>query len=311
MLCPYCLKSISESVIKCSHSDCGQEIPPLYKKYYPHGLFSRKEPIIMSAVGFSGHGKTVYFASLLHVMGVELTKVWDRFFRQAIDSEGVNMVRQNLQMLERRELPEATRQNFPRPNVQRLANIPGYGDKLLVMYDTSGEAFEEDLRLERYASFVTRTKAVMFLISLIDLTEPIATEIHRLLNVYVQGMARLKAETHDQHLIVVFTKADLLLDRRFRDYEDVVRHLNNSSYVELGDIRQYRQQLHTVSNALSDFMHNTLEAREFVHLARESFKSVSYCAISSLGSAPDGNRLRESMRPVRVADPLLWVLEKG
>lgn len=265
----------------------------------------------MSAVGFSGHGKTVYFASLLHVMGIELTKVWDHFFRQAIDNEAVNMVRQNLQMLEQHQLPEATRQNFPRPSVHRLANIPGYGDKLLVMYDTSGEAFEEDLRLERYASFVMHTRAVMFLISLVDLAEPIAAEIYRLLNIYTQGMERLKAKTHNQHLIVVFTKADLLVEKRFQDYPDVVSHLNNPSYLDLGNIKQYRQQLHKVSAALADFMRNTLEARDFVYLAEESFKSVSYCAVSSLGNAPDGNRLRENMRPIRVADPLLWVLEKG
>ena len=76
MLCPYCISNIAGDAAKCAK--CGREIPPLYRQYYPKGTFS-KPPIIMSAVGFSAHGKTIYFASLLHVINSELTKVWPGF----------------------------------------------------------------------------------------------------------------------------------------------------------------------------------------------------------------------------------------
>ena len=310
MLCPYCVEEIKKTEKNCPK--CEKEIPLLYKKYYPNsGIFTKKEPVVMSAVGFSGHGKTVYFASLLYVMNNELTKVWQRFFRQSIDREAVDIVRQNSRMLEQRELPESTRQNFPHPNVHHLAHLPKHKNKLLVIYDTSGEAFEEDLRLERYASFVTRTRTVMFLISLIDLENPISENIHRLLDVYVQGMERLKANSKKQNLIVVFTKADVLLDKYFKDYPDIAHHLTSPSYVELGDYKKYVSKLQAISSALADFMKNTLDAHNFVNMAKDSFKSVSYCAISSLGHAPEGARLKDNMSPIRVADPLLWILEKG
>lgn len=308
MLCPYCVSDISVDAEKCSH--CSKEIPPLYRKYYPRGTFSNKQPIIMSAVGFSAHGKTIYFASLLHVMHSELTKVWKDFYRQGIDREAVQTVRHNLQLLEKGEVPDSTPKNFPQPNVHRLTHVPGKGDKLLVIYDASGESFNEDLQMERFASYLKRTRAVMFLISLNDLEEPLDEDIHRLLDIYVQGMARLKAKTKDQHLIVVYTKADTLHER-LRDYPEVVDHISNTTYTELGDLDRYARKLKLISNALEDYTNNGLGARSFIHMAHDSFKTVAFCAVSSLGSAPEGGRLKDKMTPIRVVDPLLWMMARG
>lgn len=308
MICPYCLSDIDSSSEKCSH--CGKEIPPLYREYYPRGTFTKKQPIVMSAVGFSAHGKTIYFAALLHVMHSELTKVWKKFYRQGIDREAVQTVRHNVQLLEDGQLPDSTPKNFPQPNVHRLANIPGKGDKLLAIYDSSGESFNEDLQMERFASYLKRAKAVMFLISLNDLEEPLDGDIHRLLDIYVQGMARLQAKTKDQHLIVVYTKADTLHER-FRDYPEIVNHLSNPTYTELGDLNRYSRKLQTISNLLLDYTNNGLGARSFINMAHDSFKSMAFCAVSSLGSAPEAGRLKDKMTPIRVVDPLIWMLDRG
>jgi hypothetical protein len=307
MLCPYCVSDIATDAAKCSH--CSKEIPPLYRMHYPRGLGSRG-PIIMSAVGFGGHGKTIYFAALLHAIDMELPKIWPGFYRQAIDDEAVKTVSENLQLLEQGSVPLSTRQNFPQPNVHCLVKIPGKKEKMLAIYDASGESFVEGLRVERFAGYLKRARAVMFLVSLDDLEPPIHEDIHRLLNIYVQGMARLKAKPKDQHLLVVFTKADALRDR-FRDYPDVVAHLSNPSYTELGDLKRYTRKLESISRALRDYTNNTLSARLFVNMADESFKSVNYCAVSSLGAAPEDGHLKEKMTPIRVVDPLLWLLERG
>ena len=307
MLCPYCITDTAGDAVKCAQ--CSQEIPPLYRQYYPKGPFS-KPPIIMSAVGFSAHGKTIYFASLLHVINSELTKVWKDFYRQAIDREAVETVRKNLQLLEQRTVPESTPKNFPRPNVHRLVKVPGKGERLLVIYDASGESFTEDLQMERFASFLKRARAVMFLVSLNDLEEPLDEDIHRLLNIYVQGMARLKAKTRDQHLIVVYTKADGLHER-FRDYPEVVQHLRTTGYTDLGDPDRYAHKLQLISNALEDYTHSVLGARAFTHMAHDAFRSVVFCAVSSLGSAPEDGHLKDKMTPIRVVDPLMWMLARG
>ena len=307
MLCPYCITNIAGDTAKCVN--CGREVPPLYRQYYPTSPFS-KPPLIMSAVGFSAHGKTIYFASLLHVIDSQLTEVWPGFYRQAIDHEAIRTVHNNLQLLSQGQVPFSTPKNFPEPNIHRLVNVPGKGDRLLTIYDASGESFNEDLQMERFAVYLKKARAVMFLISLNDLEEPLDKDIHRLLNIYVQGMARLKARTRDQHLIVVYTKADTL-HNRFRDYPEVAAHLSTSSYRQLSNPERYMHNLQQVSDALRDYTYNELGARSFCNMADSSFRSVQFCAVSSLGSATEGGHLKAKMTPIRVADPLMWMLHVG
>lgn len=309
MLCPYCVTDIGGNAASCSQ--CNKEIPEIYRTHYPRATWLRRPtPLLLSVVGFSGHGKTVYLAALLHTLEAELTKVWKGFYRQGLDRDSILTVRDNLQLLEQRRLPESTRQNFPAPSIHRLAKIPQFGDKVVIIYDTSGEAFEDDLRIEQYAHFVKRSRCVFFLVSLDDLADPLPIELHRLLNVYTMAMERMHSPTKQQHLVVVFTKADLLPETRLRHYPEVVRHLSTSSYVDLHDLQEYRRRLEQVSQELADFTNNGLEARGFVNLARDAFKSVAYCAVSALGSAPEGIRLRDAMTPIRVVDPLIWLLAR-
>ena len=51
MLCPYCLENTSPPTC----GSCKEPLPPLY-------VSRNGNPAILSAVGFSGHGKTVYLA---------------------------------------------------------------------------------------------------------------------------------------------------------------------------------------------------------------------------------------------------------
>ena len=57
MLCPYCLENTSPPVCE----SCKETLPRLY-------VGRNGNPAILSAVGFSGHGKTVYLAGLLDAM---------------------------------------------------------------------------------------------------------------------------------------------------------------------------------------------------------------------------------------------------
>lgn len=304
MLCPYCLGDTHKSG-KCRH--CEVEMPPLYAD----GYSSWRPPAVLSAVGFRGHGKTVYLASLLHVMTHSLTRKWPGFYRHGLDQDSINTIKTNLALLEQGNLPEPTRRNFPKPSIHLLAKMPRYKDRQLIIYDPPGEAFEQDLSMEKYAHFVKQAKTVLFLISLVDLDDPIAVDIHRLLEVYTLGMHRLKAKTKNQHLVVVFTKADLLLPRHFKGHPNLVQYLQNSSQAPIDNLKQYMQELNKFSEALASFALNQLEAHNFVNMAQNNFKSLSYCAISSLGRPPDGNRLSVAMQPQRVIDPLLLVLEKS
>lgn len=299
MLCPYCLENTSPPVCE----SCKETLPRLY-------VGRNGNPAILSAVGFSGHGKTVYLAGLLDAMERDLTAAWPKFYRQGLDMESVRTVQQNLTLLHQGTLPESTRRNFPRPSLHLLSDIPQFGSRHLVMYDPPGEAFETDEGIERYAHFVQRAKVVLFLVSLPDLPEPRGSELHRLLETYVLGMTRMKAKTRNQHLVVVYTKADRLKSELSR-CPVTLEHLNTATPLGLGTPKKYLDRLKQVSAELAKFTETDLAARAFTSMVKKEFRDVSYCAVSALGSPPEDGHLTTAMEPRGVVDPLIWVLDKS
>lgn len=309
MLCPYCLRNIA-NVPKCPQNDCNQDIPPMYREAYSRW----RQPAILSTVGFSGHGKTVYLAAMLHQLGKRLPRIWPGFFRQGLDMNAINNVKENLALLEEGKLPESTRKNFPKPSLHKLANMPHFKERQLAIYDASGEAFEADLDTEAHAHFVKNARAVLFLVSLVDLEKPEDENLYRLLQTYILSMKRMKGELHKQHLVVVFSKADLL-QPRLGDYPEVLSYLEKDDDAEIRDVRRYMQRMEGISQQLAQFLRTDLQADQFLNMATDKkqkhFQGISFCAVSALGSAPIGMTLSEAMRPKRVIDPLLWVLEKS
>jgi hypothetical protein len=276
-----------------------------------------RPPAIVSVVGFSGHGKTVYLASLYYVLQNLVPRAWKAFYRQGLTFETLKVLHHNLSMLKSGELPASTPHVFPEPNIDRLFKIPRFGDRTLLIYDPQGEAFDvvrED-SFQKFAGFVKHSQCVLFLISLSDMMEggfqdSVADEMHRLLERYNVGMSEMGIRDSFQHLMVVYTKADSLLSD-FRLPAEITKYLENGEVETLGDVRSYLQGMHHNSELLLEFTREELQAANFLNNAKDHFKSVDFCAVSALGSKPTGDRLAERIAPRRVIDPLLWVLEKS
>jgi hypothetical protein len=305
MICPYCLENIPK---KTACPQCKEKMPVKYLQTYS----SLRPPIFLSAVGFRAHGKTVFLASLLHTLDTRLTRSWKGFYRQGLDMNTINTIKDNLSLLESGSLPQATQRNFPRPSINLLAKMPKFNNKTLVAYDAAGEVFEEDANIEEFASYLAHARTVMFLVSLVDLEEPLHADLHRLLETYTLGISRMAANTRKQHLVVVYTKADLLLDEKFfGKRDDLVSYLMRNEQEDIKDLKKYLRQMEAVSQELAEFTRERLGAVSFINLAQNGFRSVSYCAASALGSPPDDGKLSEAMQPRRVVDPLLWVLTRS
>ncbi len=315
MLCPFCLMNLQPRASQCA--ECNRRLPPEY--ITAHSGWLRKEPSMVSIIGFRGHGKTVYLASLYYTLQNLVPRAWDNFFRQGLTMKTLRMLHDNLGLLKSGELPDSTQLVFPEPNIDRLCKIPQFGDRTLLIYDPPGEAFEldEDEHLQRFAGFVKHSRCALFLVSLKDMMgefespEAVADEMHRLLETYNIGMTNMGAPNKSQHLIVVYTKGDLL-PGHFDDLpQAIVEYLENGEVDTLRDIRTYMEGMRRNSRLLYDFSLNTLNAGGFLGNAKAHFKSVEFCAVSALGAQPVGDRLSERIAPRRVIDPLLWVLEKS
>lgn len=320
MLCPFCLTDLKSRTNECA--SCQRQLPTEYVTYHS-GLLARfNQPAIVSVIGFRGHGKTVYLASLYYALQNLMPRTWAAFFRQGLTMETLKVLHQNLSMLKRGELPDSTLLVFPEPNIDRLNKIPRFGNRTLLVYDPPGEAFDltEDDSLQRFAGFVKYSKCALFLVSLndmmkefegnVDLQEAVADEMYRLLERYNVGMTRMGAPHGVQHLIVVYTKADCLLND-FGLPDSIKTYLEDPEVETLRDVQAYLQVMRRNSTLLKDFTSQELNAVAFLNNAKENFKSVEFCAVSALGAEPKDERLTERIAPRRVMDPLLWVLEKS
>lgn len=306
MLCPYCLTQNNRDALHCVNQECRKAIPPLYRKY--HGG-KGNAPIMVSVVGFSGHGKTVFLGSLFSFIDRQLPDVWKGFSRQGLNQEGVDALGAIVGQLSEGYLPKPTPRTFPQPSIHRLWKLPKYGDQTFVIYDPPGEAFNADHTVEKYASFVGRAKCVLFLVSPTDLKNFVADEMHRLLETYQLGLSRMSHLRRPQHLVVVYTKADLL-SRAGQLSPDLTSILVNKDAQSLADVNRYFDSLRQTSALLRDFTANTLKAQNFLNLAEKYFDSVEFTVVSSTGSNPENGRLPAGLLPSRVLDPLLWVLAK-
>ncbi len=286
---------------KCS--TCGETIPALYAREY-----RKYPPVVVNAIGFRQHGKTVYFSSLFYALKkLKLANHWPAFFTMSLNEDSLDTVYENVKMLENGKLPNATPKNFPQPTMIRTQGIPFYANNTLLCYDTGGECFEKPNQLVQFAGFVRRAKATLFLISISNLDD-VNTEAHRLLNTYVVGMSELGANTRNQHLVVVYTKADALVSDL---WQDLVTYLTDGTVEKLAYYDNYIDQMGNISRQLRDFTHNKLEAFEFLNAADANFKTVNFSIISSLGAAPQEERLSVQIVPRRVLDPLFWMIQKS
>jgi parallel beta-helix repeat protein len=192
---------------------------------------------------------------------------------------------------------------FPRSLVVRLSKIPRTGGSHLMMFDTGGEAFLSVNGIMAFGRYVRRSPAVIWLVSLEDLTTP--DEINDALTVYLQAMAEMAASAEKQDLIVVLTKGDLLLrSERYPELptsagEFLLEH-------ELHPCGDSWQKLEQISNDLQRWLLR-LGFHQFINRAEDKFANVRYCILSAQGTSAVNGTMEVGLMPRGVLAPLFWL----
>jgi hypothetical protein len=305
-------------------------------------LFESKHRIV-ATIGYPGHGKTVFLASLF----------WDSFFtlsdtfqddRQpysvhALTEEASKVFFGNARMLNRLELPPPNPRTTPEPAILEFKGIPcvnrhwGRGRRQniqLTFYDLAGELVTSDEWLRRNAPFLPHAHDIIFLFDPIreDFTESVllAAELR-------DRIFRVAPNSPRKHFIVALSKMDELrhhdewwadvIDKRWPDAPPAPSYLTD-----------YFHKMDELSG--SELMRSwwTNEARQAQKFLQSLPKTTHFCALSSLGHQPvwdcsdcrtlnlnalhkcaqcnraRGNaslRLTRKPEPFRVRDPLFWI----
>ncbi len=314
MICPNCLSrdSINFEHEKNLHrcTSCKEEVP----KYYIKLMNEAVKELILGAVGYTGHGKTVYMAVLFKMLK-RVTAVWNRGYYNAVNRESLKKIYADISELERGHLPEATPKVFPKPVIMEMAQIPRYDRKCLILYDTSGEVFKDPEDISEHGKFVLKSPVALFLVSLPNLIQKYEDrwpeQLDHLLNAYILGATAMNTDLTKQSLVVAFSKGDELVP--YLD-QDIVEYLQTGDIDRYGqDTEDYLHDMEEISERLEEWLRKK-NCISFLGCAEDKFKVAKFCIFSSLGAAAQGNNLAsrlEDQDPKRVLDPLLWALELG
>ena len=310
MLCPYCLKEGNLEKIQEGgqiYYRCPDHPEPrIPVTYGENNKFPRD---VISAIGFKGHGKSLYFTALFASFN-NLPKMWPGFFTLAIDDTSLETVDRNVNRFKNGELPPQTPSNFPLPTIVQFSKIPSrFKDRFLIFFDTGGENFENASRLVQNAYFVKRSQTVIFFISLDNINyDP--HEMHKLLNTYIQGLRQVDGNPRDQHLLVVLTKGDLITKKFESRLSEIKTYLDagNVKYLQPTDIQTQITEMKEISKHLKTFLKEDLGALNFLNLGEHNFRSFEVCVVTSWGSDPTEGYKPE---PKRIFDPILWVMNNS
>ena len=306
MLCPFCLVDAERfeefetdgvGAERCPRSECGHTLPPGFTREH-----ERYPPIVFSLIGLSGHGKTCYLASLLQQLE-HVGAWWKDFSYTPLDENTMTEVQGKLKALQDGQLPDPTMAFFPEPAILRIEGIPQVGDIQAFVFDNGGEVFIDVMRLREFASYLTRSPTVVWMVSLRDLAQP--AELLQLLRVYREALLTLKADPSRQSLLVVLTKADELIDLQDEAAPESVRAVLREDHPpEHGYDGDLMERL---SRDIERWLEESADQHNFVRQARRTFARVKFCITSALGASPTGRELGSQVSPRGVLMPLYWL----
>jgi len=323
MLCPSCLRYVAQfSVAKAADSSsvarcplCKADVPWLYANN-DAGLL----PATFSVLGLRSHGKSVFLGSLFHELDsatiADSPKEWPNFSYSALDQAGLEQVRNIQHELEQRNLPAPTDQAFFQPTVLRLRNIPRFGSRHLLAYDTSGELLQNHAWLRgHHDGYLSRVPTIMLIVSWKQKHEAEKSKIHLdgFITIYLEALAALGTSPSEQNLLVVLSKGDRLLTEPDVPLSVLEFLRPDPNAWEQGEVLESGDKKHfilldRISQEIEIWLEGQRYFAAFVNEARVAFKRVEFCVATATGHEPENNTLRYDIAPRGVLSSLLWAI---
>lgn len=187
----------------------------------------------------------------------------------------------------------------------------------LSLYDTAGENFDKEQSMLCNNQYISNASGIIVLldplqlpsiraklegkVNLPDRNNDTVNILNYVINL-IKSMKKIKG-TIDIPIALAFTKMDVLAQYDILPEESCLRtqseHITKGAFV--------RSDFENTNIEIKALLENFL-VDEIMHLLRE-FSTHAFFGVSSLGENPvDGVRLAGTPSPIRVLDPLLWLL---
>lgn len=315
--CPFCLKLHPASDSECPTTHA--HIP----RSYVRAMQERKCMASMLTIGYSGHGKTCYLASLLHSLYYgDPSRAWPGFSFIGLNQSTLDRVHDSyVSVLNQGVLPERTSEFVPDSLILQMSQVPiarklgplviGHapGELVLNLYDIGGEVYTMEQSISERISIIAELPNLVFLVDLLQIRREAeisgrgaVQQLHGLLNTVLNALDEL-GQVGRKGIIVCFTKADQLWgDPDFGPLAEQSKdHLPAA-----GEMKQYMAHLRTRSDLIGTWVQLSYPA--FYNALVQYFKPVAFTTVSALGVEPEDQTVAV-VRPSGIIDPLLWTLK--
>jgi GTPase SAR1 family protein len=298
---------------------CHNEIPVTAGKYPSN---------IISIVGATSVGKSVYITSLIHTLQhvtasnfsaacIPLNNAISRRFRDEYE----------IPLFENGNLLEATATTKRQePFIfQFVFKDEGQAPLTLVFFDVAGEGMTEQEYLQLHAPHIKNSAGILFLVDPMQIRAIRQKMLHQMgenpgkivglaaeprdvvVSLFEDFIAHQENNKTDIPTAVVLTKSDLLYalssdeGEYIRSNSNVFNNITHSGFLNLDEYEN-------INGEISRFLAKV--DRPFVDSIDVYFREASYFAVSALGSNPVDQQVSGIISPIRVDEPFIWLLYK-
>lgn len=302
-------------------------IPSDYITSVKHGV----PVVVMLTIGYSGHGKTCFFSSLLHSLYHDsVSEKWPGFSFLGVTMETLNRIHYEfVTILDHGNLPPKTPIMFPTPLILKFQRIPlkvnnwykkyikhqqfEQRELIVIFYDIGGGTFDVDEKIRQNVPVLRHISTLFFLVSLPQLLGEAdglggmsaVQRLHKLLNTIVIALNDL-GQKQQKNVQICFTMSDQMWDQESLIYGPLSMRFSHP-IPHFDDFSAYFAACRGDSNIIQD--HIETEYRPFYNTLVNNFKTIRFTSISSLGAQPTQDGRIPNLAPNNVFDPLLNLLE--
>lgn len=324
IMCPYCLTMQEpQQTNLCNNPGCGRKLPPRYIEYARKGNITS-----LGTFGLPQHGKTALLSSLMEAAQY-VTKIVPGSFVSPLGEETLKTLndwraRFNSGTV---NMPSTAPNERPLPLLVQNNKFLTARPSILVAYDLAGEALVNAGSSPELVRALSKANTIWCVVSLDDLINKNADgyDLAGLFYTYLDAMTSLHISIKRKNILVVYTKADILLainegleplPPEVIDYlgNDPYRQIRTRRGIELTSFDEdaYFARMCEISDILQEYTIDFVPGGgAFVNMVSEEGANVFFTINSAFGGAPGaGNtRMGFAVQTFRVLDALIWAIK--
>ena len=316
---------------KCG-ADSTRFVCPVCNNWLPTEMVEKGSEII-SIIGGPASGKSNYIIALIHQLQkygykLNLARIVPQMVGRNKNEYTSTLFEKGVESIfsDHIPVPKTAKTSHPIPWIFRLESHTTKKAVYLVFYDTAGESFSTIEEIKRNAEYLNKSKAVIVILDTLSVpkiqtmlekkeivNQDIATPFEQTMNA-LENFVTENPRLYRTPFAFVMSKFDSIISNKEDLDFDIAPFVRNSSFIQTGKLSL--NEIKTASDAIKDYMENQWDVGQMGHdIFMHWGDNACFFGVSALGAMTNSNGFidideKETVKPFRVMDPLIWTLHK-